>query len=217
MTTMPAAARAVATENAAVPGNPLARIGTYAAALGGLGLIAHYLLHLGFGLATNRVLFDANESPWLRVNIGVFFGFYAALAVALFGLRARFGGRLRAVTVPAGILSGIALLAALAGLSLLFRPDIKAAFGDPLLGKAGPTGILSLFLSSILLGSAGWKSGILPRSVSVVVLLFGLITMPLAFALSTLEKTFPPYTVMELHFTVSGTLWLLTARGLARE
>jgi hypothetical protein len=163
------------------------------------------------------VLFEANESPWLRVNVVVFFGFYAALAVALFGIRARFTGRLPTLTIPAGILSGIALFAALVGLSIAFRANINAAFADPVLGQAGKVGILCLFLSSILLGSAGLKSGVLPRSVSLAVLLFGLITMPLAFALGTLEKVVAPYTVMELHFTVSGGMWLIAARGLARR
>lgn len=194
-------------------GSRYAAIVFAAAVAAGILWITHYLLQLSFGLATGKVLFEQQGIALWRCDAVAFFGAYIGTGLALIGLSARLKKYSRVASVVGAILALIAVVAGMVGaVTGLVGPEIA----DRVFSIAGKS-ILSLFLSSLVLGITGLRHPVkLPRQVSLAVLLFGLLTMPLAMALGMLEQVVPPYFVTELHFTLSGTAWLAVATTMRR-
>lgn len=183
----------------------LVRPATFAA---GSLWVAHYVLQLGFGLATGKVLFEATGTALWRLDVLAFFGAYVATGVSLIGLSARFLNRAGHASI-AGALSALVpvVAGAVGGVAGVFAPEASEA----VFSVAGKT-ILFLFLSSLILGIAGLgRPGVMPKALALPVLLFGLLTLPLGLVLAAWEHTVPPYLVMELHFVFSGAAWLFVA------
>ncbi|MBC7808601.1 MAG: hypothetical protein H7145_20910 [Akkermansiaceae bacterium] len=74
-----------------------------------------------------------------------------------------------------------------------------------------------MLVSAVIIGVTGLRHPVvLPRRGSLVVLLFGLLTLPLGLALWMLERRAPPYWVTELHFVFSGAAWFVVGGALRR-
>jgi len=187
-----------------------------ALAAGGL-LIGHYLLHLGYGLATGGVLFGATASPAWYADVVAFMGSHVGGGAALLGLAAGLRGR-RAIWwagAPGALLAAVGGAVGLTGMGIgLLRPH---ALNGAMQAGLGPLSVLTLFLSAILLGAVHLGAGRLPRPAAACILLYGLVTLPLGMALMPLEKAVPSYLVMELHFVVSGALWIMAGLILLRR
>ena len=170
---------------------------------GGLLWIAHYLLHLGYGLATGRLLWEAGDTPLRRLDGLMFFGAYLLVGLSLLGLRARLEGRVKALGLVAAC---VAIFAALAGAAAL-AATLVLREPETVYRVSGPAGVLSLFAAAILFGVALLLARTRPPSAAAAVLLFGLLTLPMALALPSLERFVPLYAVEELHFVFAGMVW----------
>lgn len=193
-------------ETVLVPNGVVSRAAQMATAAGVLWIV-HYALQLVYGVATGKVLLDATGRLWWRLDVLIFFGAYITTGLALWDLArllvSRWKARIAAAFAAFGCVAGA--FGALCG--VLF----------PLLGTpwmiAGKC-ILALFVAAIVAGIGGLRSPAVPRQTAVCVLLFGLLTMPLAMLFGMWENRVPAYTVMEVHFVLSGIVWLIAGKRL---
>lgn len=185
-----------------------------AAKVGGFLWVVHYGLHLGFGLKTGRVLFEAGDTLTGRIDRLAFFGAYLMLGLALLGLSRSLRGRTAGWGYVGLFFSIMAVMAGVAGAGLALPGADGEAVGmiAPLAGKVG---IFGLFLGAIFTGNGLLRAGWVPRWVALAVLFFGWLTFPAAMLVMPFEAVVPPYVVMELHFLAVGVLWMLIGSSLS--
>ena len=170
--------------------------------IAGLCWIFHYALQVGYGLATGKVLFEAEGTYFFQVDMLVFYAAYLGMGLALFAFALGLPSNLRVLKAVAIAFAFVGALAGLAGMLL----------GVPFAGKA----ILAHFVAALLVGFGAWGAPEKNERIAArCIALFGLLTMPLAMLFGTLEQTVPSYFVTEAHFVFSGFLWLAAARAIA--
>ncbi len=195
----------------------LNRAGKFGLIAGGLW-ITHYLLQLSYGLATGGHLFENPASPFMTVDGTAFFGVYITLGLAQLSLHRAL--RPHAVIVPT-LGAVIATISFLAGFTALGTMWMDKLFGSELFSQVirycGPMGILTTFLSALLAAGFILRKRVLPRSVGMGLLLFGLLTAPIAMLLAMLfDPILPLYVHTEVHFVGAGLLWLYVGHQLRR-
>ncbi len=196
--------------------NRLYHLSSPAAILGGILWMLHETFFFSYGLAKHEILLEASDPLWASLAAMIFFGAYWVIGIALLGIYAHLRGTQKILGKIGATLACLACLAGVMGfisglITFLTPLDVLT-----LVGVAGPVGIFSIFLSAIMLSIAHFRQHILPHYIAVILLLFGLLTMPLGFLLSQFDQGNLLYFFSEFHFLIAGVLWVIMGLGIRK-
>jgi hypothetical protein len=188
------------------------QISAIALIAGGLGMVLMYAFQIVHGVNTGEMMTPENALvvPVLRLSGLSFCIGLIGVAIGLAGI----GLDLRAQSPKlATIGMGLPLLAAVApALNLLLFMGITGE--STMFGPINALSVLANLGGAALLGIAGLRTRVLPRSISITLLVVGLITFPLILLTIPAEQYFPGYIVMDIPFPVWGAIF--AGIGLAR-
>lgn len=181
--------------------------------IGGLLWIAFYVtsILLGGGMRDELPLAPGASALGL-LSVSVFSGALVFIATALLLLHARYEGRAGWQGRVAWMLACLVLTVVTVQWVLMLGVIGQPIFVPPL----GAVGVLSICGSAALLGVAGRRVSVLPRSGNRVLLAIGALTMVLVI-LSTLRYgSVPAYLVDDLPFGIAGVAWIFVGVAMRR-
>jgi hypothetical protein len=178
-----------------------------AALLGGALWIVFYGIDFWVGRQLAGVATEElPPRPWAY---GAFFcGGIFCISASLVGLQRRLRGHAKGVGIPALLLAGVGLLTASINGVLLTGLLGPARF----MGWLAAIGVMSLCVSTTLLGVVARREPLHPRWASTLLLTTGVLTVVLIFASGLRFGPVPTYVVHDLPFALSGIAWLVLGR-----